>query len=349
MEILKKHFSDFLVLVIAAAIFVSGCVKQPSDGNGNLIWINPNCFTSTDSRYPHITGCDDLFDRETDWEEVLSNIDVYEFKGAVVRHNENGIINKAVLLLEKYDVAISVVVGGTLEYAGCDDQEGEQSAAIELAKIQPIYDAGGSVTYIALDGPISRTIATGRPNNCGFTLNQSIQELVDYMKTFHETRPEVKIGIIVNFPNWDYGDYPYTNLAHDESWGDYEEVLEETIAAVEAAGEEIYFVRVDRPYREVTYINGVDWMQRIMLLRDQVTSHNIRFGVIFNSAQAEKISDQAYYENALTYITMYQNRSETLPHDIVLQSWYTRPSRILPENEPYTFMYHVKSFIDYLK
>jgi hypothetical protein len=54
----------------------------------------------------------------------------------------------------KYQVAIEC--GGTLDFAPMNSTNGERSAAIELAKIDKFYAAGGKVDFLNIDGPIRR-------------------------------------------------------------------------------------------------------------------------------------------------------------------------------------------------
>ena len=305
-----------------------------------LNWFAPNCFQS--STVNSAADCGGIFDRPADWSNLSAKTDVYQFFIDYVSENKNGIIGKAVPYLKSKNVAIAVEGGGTLNFAGCNSLNGENSAAIELAKIKPIYDAGGAVAYISLDAPEARIMQGGLAGNCGFTLQQATQELVDYLKTVHKTYPQIKFGLITNFPNWSYGTTP-SYWGANQTWGDYRIVLDYEISQIRAQGEQVYFVHADNPYDYAlgvhsspwTGINTIDWMGRIVDLEKQVRALGLRFGLIFNSETGAATSDQKFYQDTSNFISTYKLRG--YPDDIIIESWYARPSIILKETDLYSF------------
>ena len=186
-----------LSCLLTAVLVLAGCLHAvdsptdpppddpppPAEGDLNFAnWMHPN-------------GAGDkfaMFNETEQWDETLAGIDGYGFFIGEIASVRND-LTTLVEVLEANDIDIIVEGGGTLNFGGCNDQNGENSAAIELNKIQRVYDAGGEVDYYTMDGPISRVIEGGRNNDCGFTLNQSIEELVDYMQTMHAVYPELSL------------------------------------------------------------------------------------------------------------------------------------------------------------
>ena len=287
-----------------------------------------------------------MFNETEQWDETLAGIDAFGFfiaEVANVRTNLTPIVD----VLRAHDVDIVVEGRGTLNFGGCNDQNGEKSAAIELAKIERIYEAGGELDYFTMDGPISRVIEGGRDNNCGFTLNQSVDELVDYMQTMHAAHPDIGIGLLVNFPNWAYGGNE-AYQCNNTNWGngiDYHDVLEAAIAAVAAAGEEFAYFIADNPwgYASGTHdsvcshdVSEIDWFGQILALETQVKSHGIPFGLTYNSELGGNSDNTTFYNQTLEYILAYQAYGGS-PDIRNVESWYEYPTENRPEEEKYTF------------
>lgn len=68
---------------------------------------------------------------------------------------ERSELEKLVALVRTNNLKVIVEVGGTLNY-DWQDQAGEKSAEVELAKLKRWYDAGGTVDYLDLDDPVYR-------------------------------------------------------------------------------------------------------------------------------------------------------------------------------------------------
>ncbi|HVS80925.1 MAG TPA: hypothetical protein VHE60_04265, partial [Pyrinomonadaceae bacterium] len=208
--------------------------------------------------------------------------------------------------------------------------------------------------WFSMDGPLSRIIANGREGNCGFTLQQAVEAVVAYMQVFHSVHPAVRLGLITNFPNWHYGSIP---SYWSTDYGDFQVAFETLLAAVDAAGEKLWFVHADNPYDFATGQQPsdtlsdpthVDWIQRILDLEAQVRSHGLRFGLIYNSEMGADASDQRYLEDTLAYIKLYRQRGGD-PDEAIIESWYDRPSAILPESQPFTFMYTARAALELLQ
>jgi hypothetical protein len=308
-------------------------------------WIHPN---SSASDYAA------LFQDGAPWADALAGTHVFGFFIDWVANAPEQDLADAVAFLQGANVEVAIEGGGALEFGGCDDQNGETSAGIELTKVQRIYDLGGEVTWFGMDGPISRLVSTGREGNCGFTVEQAVEETVDAMQTWHASHPDVKIGVIPNFPNWSYRDAP-SYFPGVVDYGEYASVLDALAVAVDAAGERLWFVHADNPYgyaigRHPGAGGGAppdaDWMGRLVDLEEQAHGLGMRFGLIYNSEAEtfERERDQGYSEDTLAFIDAYQGLGGS-PEDRVIESWYAFPAAALPADVPYTFTWLVSEAI----
>ena len=349
-----------------------------TDGGSKWICPNDHLLISIPS-VPDSQDLNYLFSNEDQWKNVLSKINVFQFylgslfdnlhteKHDFVQVSTNETIQKAVQVLKKYNIDIAVEGGALFGFDDCGALEGEKAAQTELTFIKRIYDAGGSVSYLSMDDPIDRLHNSTRKmlnTICNFDLNTVIREIVDYMKAIHAERPEIKIGIIFNFPARIYNGVPaYPLFIYNDI--DYKIVLDGLIKAVDRAGEKLYFVHADNPFDMATgiaftdvwcsittsdathYPSQTDWIKRILDLEQQTESYGLAFGLIYNSQRGgghscDSSSDKLFYDDVMTYLDLYKERGGS-PQNYVIQSWYKRPYVLAPETQPYSFMYLINN------
>lgn len=345
------------------------CVKEYQ------IWMHPNCNVGHSSR--DITDCSVLYENPNLWEESLSNIDVYSFFIGNIQGNQET-IESAVPLLQDREIDIAVEAGGILFFKGCYAGIGNRSAIeSEIPKFQNIYNAGGSIQYATLDGPLRRALDTYNPEiTCGgsFTLDEATDEIVDYMERVHSQYPNIRFGLIADLAHWGYGDtksYWKDNCGWD---CDYEIALEALLGKIESRGEKIYYIHVAYPYDYVTtvaptreasnsYQSALTQQEietRLLQLESQVENHNIRFGVIYNSNSIRDYDgprggkynepeydgghDEVYFDETLALIDLYYSIGSS-PKDYMIESWYDTPLNLTPESQDFTFTNLMKSAI----
>jgi len=286
---------------------------------------------------------DQLFDNADPWSEVIEKSQVFGFFIGTSHNNTVEEMKKKVDFLKAHNLKIAVESGGTL---GWDDlcepknQNGERSAEKELNRIQKIYDAGGKVSYLSLDGPVARLVKGGK-GNCSFTEDEAIEELMDYIRIVKNAHPDIRIGLLSNFPQWSYG--KYTSFRQKPGWGNYKQVLNKIFYKLDSENLEIDYVVADNPYNyiDMDYKEG-DGIDRLLELEQQVRVNGLPFGLIFNSEAFRKgEGHQGFYEETLAFIVDYQNRGGS-PDIRVIESWYRDHSNIFPEGERYTFMNTVR-------
>ncbi len=295
-------------------------------------WFNPRGGDVPDSWYDG--------DVNTTWPTVYEQTDTVSFYISGMADDARGNMTLAVQFLTAHGIAVAVEGGGTLSSEGCDDQTGERSAATELAKVQTVYDAGGTLGYLSMDGPLSRTLATGRSSNCGFELATAVTELVDYVAAVRRERPEIQIGWAINFPNWTYGGIAAYQCATKDH-GDLEVAIEAVLSALADAGEHLDYIMADNPYDYAvgqkesncfTDPTAIDWMGRIVALEEQVVAAGLPFALIYNSATGGTTSNELFHDDTVAFVEAYQQAggNPTIRH---VESWYSYPDTMLPETE----------------
>lgn len=385
---------NLAISLLAAALTLS--LAQPGSAQNVQRWIHPNIVPIPNVPFSAETNSIQ-YENETTYQAALSGSDVFNFFiddvaniGTTQRGRDS--LRTRIQIFKKYGTRIAVTDAGPNAMEGfawnpnyadthyCQLQPGictpdhidtlaEQSAIKTLWKILPIYDAGGTVSYIALDGAgIADTLdnAVGPNQNKGapFTLEQSVDTLIRYIKYVHNGipgvisgRPDIKFGLIIAMPNVKYNfnnnSIP-TTLPHISFNDlDFYDILNtivngnSQVQGVRANGETLWFLHADSPYNK-TFGYSYDYLERLLTLRDQTHGLNMRFGVMFNT---ETPSDSSYSDETLLYIQQYRNRTNgNDPDDFILISWYPYPTATFPEcpdsdpacSSQYSFMNLVK-------
>jgi alpha-tubulin suppressor-like RCC1 family protein len=235
---------------------------------------------------------------------------------------------------------------------GSPDDVAQASAWRMLQKIQPVYDAGGEVSYLSLGGfGMARILENTNPNGegprngCSFPEDIAEATLAKFMKYIHEGvshhgiflrgHPEIKMGLILAMPNIWYGGEPPYNPYQDDTPSvggtDFGAVLQRIVNKVKEAayGETLWFLHLDGGYDL-----SIGHWSRMGALRNQCSGLNLRFGVMFFADQGT--DDATYCNQTLNYVRdVKQNVGE--PDTYLIETYY-RPSFDFPETTPNTFM-----------
>jgi len=184
-------------------------------------------------------------------------------------------------------------------------------------------------------------MASGSPNPCGYTTEEAAEQLLLYMKTIHRRFPEVKIGLIEPVSWYTVGNFP--NHA-GEYYGDLPLLLDTILPILAEGGESLEFFHADSPFDYTEELYGGQGWAKLKALQDFVQSKKMRFGLIFNSDRAGRISDELFFHETLLSKAKFAHAGGD-PDDLILQSWYSHPREWLPEDEPYTYTYLLNKFL----
>lgn len=240
-----------------------------------------------------------------------------------------------------------------------DGKVGEETANIELGKLQKLFDAGGVPDYLNLDDSIRRLMFPGqdlsKPDLKGLpSVDRAVDELISYMKVWRKRFPKIEFFALANFPNWGWkGDTAYWGTGMMN--GDYFEALKKIISKTKKAGIPIKGLTADCPYEYfsatrphtpwITYAAQitpkrerdpakVDWSARLLDLSKYVRSRGLEFNLVVNS-ETGGISAEGFCTGTLKYLDTYRAKKGTA-NRYIIQTWYKHPEKILPESEPHT-------------
>ncbi len=300
---------------------------------------------------PRLLVCPNMVPGDLDnWPRVLNSLYAYKFYINKLDPAAYPVMPALVQTLMDRDVKIAVEMGGLVGWEPCDRTKATQSFANEQPKLQHLLDMGGTIDILVFDGPVSRTVEGGRQGGCEMGLEVVLGELVEVYDLYREWLPDVQIGLLVNFPNWEYGDWPAYNGEYDPSdYGDYQQVLGAVLDAMDAAGNPIAFLQVDNPYGYATGTHpshpqstidpaDYDWIARLRELEAQVGAHpGTEYCMIYNSELGGGTSNEQFHQESLAFAALYPTSGGS-PAQLMFQSWYPYPRATTPEDVDFTFM-----------
>ena len=326
--------------------------------NTREVWINPNAWIAFKPK-----GWLTLFDTPEQWPTVLGQIDVYQFfQGAMVNYTPTQMRN-AVTLFKAHGIAVSVEISGVTIAScnGLEDQSessraitaAQRSAALTVAALRTYTNQGGTVRYGAMDTSGVADV-TGSGTACKLSMASGMLALTTYAHAVQDQFPGIELGIIPNFPNYNYGGIACihgastsVNCVKPFDGVDYRDVLAEMTRSLRAANVNLTFVHADMPvdYFAATPTVANPLTQRLIALKNQVQALGLRFGWLantqdgFGAPAVDAASDQRFQQATLWGLQQYVAAGGlTGASEVVFETWFPFPAAILPEGEAYTFM-----------
>lgn len=311
-----------------------------------------------------------LADSAADWDFVREHLDgVKVYVGNVTGTRKHVRISDQNLtalasILEKNGIQLAMECGGTLGHFNNAGPVGLRSAATEMKRIDRITSLGGTLHYLDMDGPISRTLWSGRHRfdhkergNTGYdTVDRCVAELIAYMQAVNRRYPDLKFFTITNFPNWGWkgGTSYHARHENNQDWGDYYDVISTLLRQAKTAGiKNLVGVTVDSPYHytvgRVRSVNlqdpsKVDWVARLRDLEEYVEGQGMEMNLIVNSVERGEVDAQTYCAETLALIDLFERAGGT-PARYIVQSWGHHPEQMLPESDPVSMLGLTKAVI----
>jgi len=304
------------------------------------LWVSPNLGAE---------GFSDLFAENAPWPQARGAIDVFSTHENFLGGRRDPLENILVPFLERSGIQLALEVGGLRSHnlhGAPVDQVGELTAVDELAKIENIYRVSGEVSILQMDSPIGYTLATGGDTICAFDPPASARETADYMDAILAVHPDMRFALIEPVPWYHVGNFP---AYPGQDRGDLTEIMQIFLDTLNARGLTLEAFHADCPYSYTNYGRYNGW-GKLRALETWVEDHGIRFGLIYNDEQAgqgERGSDSLYHRRTLDYFTTYSDSGGN-PENLLIMSWYPRPTKALPEDSLYTFTNLTKDFAGWM-
>ena len=275
-----------------------------------------------------------------------------------------------VTFLQKTGLRLGVEYGD--RFGHFREDAGRRVAEDILRVIQPIYEAGGTVSSLHFDGAVVRMLSGVRSGPNGdsgegrFDLKTAAHVVADVFAHIRRSRPEIRIGLIVNIMNYDWSATVPGALGRwtAESGVYYQEVLAAVCAELKKNGDRLDFLEVDAPFnyyelkKSPTTGKPFHGDRLLRTIRDWCRVHDVAFHLVVNCEPREPFGDYPpamspeeaaagatrYRQGGLAYLAALE-QAAIRPDLILFQSWYRAPARNLPLSDPDSFIGTVRCFL----
>ncbi len=233
-----------------------------------------------------------------------------------------------------------------------------------LRTMAPVFEAGGRIDSLHLDGAIARTIGNfpSAPNaewkQSTLSMPEAAREIAELFTEIRRARPGIKIGLVPNLMNWNFSPTAPGALGDwsRETKLDYRDILEAVSAALAERGDRIDFIEIDAPYNYYKLKTSprtgalIDGAQLLREVEQFCRARSIVFHLVVNCEPREPFGDFApdatpgelaggagvFRRGLLDYIAAVK-RDGITPDMLIIQSWYRAPARNLPAGAPDSF------------
>ncbi len=301
--------------------------EEPPDRE-RIVWTSAN----------NVQDYDRWLSNDQAWGSVLENLDVFGLHENMLDGRNPLPANLVAEFQNRTGKAIGIEAGGLRMHYGQGDTCGEHAAGRELAKYGRIVRAGGSVDYLNLDSPIGYML---RSNDGAYTPSEAARELADYIEIVDAAIPGMSIGINEPIPWYSVDEFP-SHPAQDR--GDLLEILDIMMDTLRARNITIDYFNCDCPY-DYTVNRHYNGFAKLIRIQEWCHENDLRFGVMYNSARGGARSDSLFYADVMRYYNQLAD-SGCIPENLLVWSWYDHPTHALPEDEPYTFTYTMREFME---
>lgn len=298
-----------------------------------------------------------------EWPYVSNNLDLIKlYIGDFNAETDPEAVRCFAEAMNEKEIKIALEIGGLLDWhADKDELSALYSFKEEYEQVRPfilyVKEKSGIDLFdlIELDCPVRRMLFPFDQKSSYHSTSTAVGELVKVIRYWRDVLPDAQINMITNFPVWGWKGLPaYVSVdGQTDGYGQYDQVLYEIMHQTDLAGEGLDGLTIDNPYdyavslmpsNQTEFIEGIDWVGRMLDLEDTARNYGLPVNIIFNSETGGNSSNRIFYEHTLEFITQYIERGGD-PDGFWIQSWYPHPDRWLSEDELYTLTNLVKEVI----
>ena len=289
------------------------------------------------------TSPNSLLNNTSQWAQVSKQIDFYKYYGVQFTglSQFTSIDPKVLVAFAKKEKISLGCEFGDFHLSKNMTERVVQSA---FKQLDPVFQNGGTVDSLHLDGPIRRMLQGVQNHTNALSLGEISSFLSHFWKKIKLRYPNIQIGLITNLPNWDYTrEFQGWNGHYTERSGvTYLQALQEVHTALLEAGQKMDFLEIDCPYnyyREVRTRKGdamVNNTAKLSHIENWCLKNGIQFHLVVN-AEPRKEGALGFYDLTCEYVHRL-HQDKIYPDSFIFQSWYKHPEEHLPETKKYTFM-----------
>jgi len=272
------------------------------------------------------TGSDDfmnLFKPNAAWQEAAAQIQVFKLYGEWVAYKATDAqIKQAVDDLKRRGIALAVEAGPLNAPSDCGQGVESFAGTQEGLKIaQRIKNAGGTLTFIALDEPYFFAHVYDGPNACQWVVEKIAKEVDSYIQVVQRIFPDVKVG----------DTEPLAGAANAQAYMDWLDTFKSV------NGYDFAFLHMDIDWSRPA------WADEVIAIQEHGKQINVPVGIIYTGNAFDK-TDQDWLSAAGERVKKLELEKNASPDHILFQSWNDKPDHVLPETTEFTFTNFVDTY-----
>lgn len=344
-------------MLLALLLLAAPIVAEPAPPT---IWIGPKTFTSGRSVRPDFFPV--LCDANA-WPTVLGRTQVFKsyimllpdiaVPGNAAPESSDEQLTKLAELLKSRGLKVAFEVGGLRQGPELPGEHwGRDFAESELRWLRRWKKCGGALDYLTTDHAIMMNIGSchvqpDQHRDCGLTLAQTLEQLMDYFVAVRAEFPDTKLGCIeslgffhVNGPDG----HEYQRTVKALPVWHFEDYVDLLLAAMARRGLTLDHFHIDYGYEGVHNDGrraGTEFdYGRLLAIERYVQSKGVRAGVIVNAFHDRKVAnpdpetaDREACEHTKQFLGGYL-ASGGQAEDLILQTWQPYPDHTGPETDP---------------
>lgn len=235
-------------------------------------------------------------------------------------------------------IRLSIEAGGAM----CGNGSGVRAAENVLkSSLSAFIGHGGSLALFALESVFSRTHGSCPKQSVA----ETSEELASFAGVMAAALPGTKFYLYDALPHYSVGiDWPANIAGYGLELG---QVLQTLKQAMARQGVPLDGFWADCPYEYsagtlAPLPRGLDGFEKLAAAVGLVKGMGLRFGKTFNTQKGGSASDESFYHGTLDD---FQRTTAKVPGKgtggssldfVMVETWYTHPTCIVPESSPYT-------------
>lgn len=264
----------------------------------------------------------DIFTHPEKYPEVLAHLTVLKLYSQTINNAPDADLKQIFQFVAAHNIKLAVEIPLIVANDPRCQGEGSSGPGFPDMVAKRVRNLGGKLDYAAMDEELDFYFTmgqTGGINYCPFYtiegLAQNIGGSINILKSYF---PDIQIGDIEN------------GLQPDHFTAEWFDAIDAIL------GKPLTFFHDD------ALIDTDYWQAATPGLQAMLKQRHIPYGVIINGRN-EDTTDSVWVQTAISRFRLYNNLNLGLPKDLVYQSWNRVPDHLLPETDPTSMTYLIKT------
>ena len=267
----------------------------------------------------NFTGSDDfinLFQADAPWQNAADRVQVFKLYGEWVAYKATDAQLRLVVEdLKRRGIALAVEAGPLNASPNCGHGiEGFAGVEEGLNIARKIQNAGGTLTFIALDEPYFFAHFYDGPNACHWEAEKIAKEVGDYIQAVRQVFPDVMVG----------DTEPLAGASNAQAYSDWLDIFREV------NGFDLAFLHMDIDW------SRPGWADEVIAIEEHGHAINVPVGIIYTGNAFDK-TDEDWLSAAGERVKKLEIEKNAKPDHVLFQSWNDKPDHVLPETTDFTF------------